>query len=221
MDTALADLRRLAAIDLHDHFRFEYVSHQQSIGGDAQPYTDGYRVSFAVFVGANAHGTLNVDLASGAGLTAEVIRSEPASALHLPRLISYPFRLYPVVDQIADKVCATLADYGRRPSTREKDLVDLVAFTTTHDIDGDALSVALASEIRRRRLPHPDRFMVPVDWGRGYSRLAARVPACAGYRPVADASELAARLIDPALSGASRGRTWLHQTSGWADRATP
>lgn len=182
LDTALADLRRLAAIDLHDHFRFEYVSHQQSIGGDAQPYTDGYRVSFAVFVGANAHGTLNVDLASGAGLTAEVIRSEPASALHLPRLISYPFRLYPVVDQIADKVCATLADYGRRPSTREKDLVDLVAFTTTHDIDGDALSVALASEIRRRRLPHPDRFMVPVDWAaatQGWPLACRHAPAIA------------------------------------------
>src|SRR5690625_778972 len=31
---ALADLRRLSQLDLHDHFRFEYVGHTSSIGTD-------------------------------------------------------------------------------------------------------------------------------------------------------------------------------------------
>lgn len=44
---ALDDLKRLAAIDLHDHFRFEYAGHQATIGGETQPYIDGCRVTFA------------------------------------------------------------------------------------------------------------------------------------------------------------------------------
>lgn len=162
---------------------------------------------------------LHVDLAAGAGLTVDVTCSEPAAALRLPRLASYPYRLYPVVDQIADKVCATLTDYGGHSSTREKDLVDLVILAATHDIDGDALSVALASEFRRRRLPQPGRFAVPAGWGRGYAKLSARVPACARHRTIASATELVARLVDPAFSGQSHNRTWLHQTSGWAGGA--
>lgn len=219
LDAALEDLRRLAAVDLHDHFRFEYTGHQASIGGEAQPYTDGYRVSFAVFIGASARGALHVDLAAGAGLTAEVARIEPASALPLPRLVSSPYRLYPVVDQIADKVCATLTDYGGRPSTREKDLVDLVVFAATLDFDGDALAVALESEIRRRRLARPNTFTVPAGWGRGYAKLAAHVPACEHYRTVGLAVALASLMIDPALSGSCRGRTWSHHAAGWTDAA--
>ncbi len=48
--------------------------------------------------------------------------------------MSYPYRLYPVANQIADKVCATLADYHGRPSSREKDLVDLVVIAVTQSV---------------------------------------------------------------------------------------
>lgn len=41
LDQALADLTRLAEVDLGDHFRFVYKRHKRSIGGDKQPYTDG------------------------------------------------------------------------------------------------------------------------------------------------------------------------------------
>lgn len=47
LDQTLADLRRLADMDLGDHFRFVYTGHENSIGGEEQPYTDGYRVSSA------------------------------------------------------------------------------------------------------------------------------------------------------------------------------
>lgn len=66
LDQALEDLRRLAAVDLGDHFRFVYSGHSGTLGGDAQPYTDGYRVSFDVYVGAQKRSGLNVDLAVGA-----------------------------------------------------------------------------------------------------------------------------------------------------------
>jgi hypothetical protein len=92
---ALADLIRLASIDLGDHFRFEYGGHIHSIGTDIQPYTEGYRVEFNIFIGLSAKGKLKVDLSAGAGMTGDVVTTEPATALDLPRLASNPYRLYP------------------------------------------------------------------------------------------------------------------------------
>ncbi|WP_129657004.1 nucleotidyl transferase AbiEii/AbiGii toxin family protein [Rothia halotolerans] len=119
LEQALKDLRRLASIGLDDHFRFEYVRHAASIATDTQPYADGCRVTFNVFIGTAAKGSLQVDLAVGVAMTDEATTSEPVTALDLPRLISNPYRLYPVADQIADKVCATMAAPrdGRRISS--------------------------------------------------------------------------------------------------------
>ena len=79
LDQALEDLRRLASADLGDHFRFEYTSHEASIAADAQPYTDGYRVSFNIFIGVAGRGSVQIDLVVGAGMTDEVETARPAS----------------------------------------------------------------------------------------------------------------------------------------------
>jgi hypothetical protein len=212
---ALDDLTRLAAIDLRDHFRFDYAGHTDSIGNDAQPYTEGYRVKFNIFIGLSAKGALQVDLAVGAGMTGDVVTTDPATALNLPRLVNNPYRLYPVVDQIADKVCATMTEYNEKASSREKDLVDLVVFATTQDIDGTALRIAITTEARRRQMEPFDHFTVPTTWGAGYAKLSKPVPYCADYRTVELASNLVTRLIDPALSGDADGKTWSHQSLAW------
>lgn len=213
---ALDDLIRLAEIDLGDHFRFQYVSHTKSIGNDTQPYSEGYQVRFEILIGLTTKGSLQVDLAVGTGITGEVTTTEPANALDLPRLVSHQYRLYPVVDQIADKVCATMTEYNERTSSREKDLVDLVVFATTQDIDGAALRVAIATEARRRQMAPFDRIAVPAAWGAGYAKLSKPIPHCADYRTVDLASDLTKRLIDPALSGDADGKAWSHETLSWA-----
>ncbi|MGY4719929.1 nucleotidyl transferase AbiEii/AbiGii toxin family protein [Naumannella huperziae] len=214
---ALDDLIRLAAIDLGDHFRFDHVSHTQSIGDATQPYTEGYRVQFEILIGLSTRGRLHVDLAVGTGSTREVTTTDPANALDLPRLVSHPYRLYPVVDQIADKVCATMTTYNERASSRAKDLVDLVVIATTQDIDGSALRVAVVTEARRRQMEPFDSFMVPSGWAGGYARLSKPVPYCTDYQTVDRAAVLTKRLIDPALSGEADGKTWSHETLSWTD----
>lgn len=216
LDRALVDLKRLTEVDLGDHFRFEYVSHEQAIGADTQPYTDGYRVSFNVFIGAMARGSIHVDLVVGAGITAQVTTSAPATALEIPKLVSHPYRLYPVADQIADKVCGTMNIYDGRASSREKDLVDLVVLAATQDIDGAALSFAIDTERRRRQMDPFTAFVVPSSWGRGYTKLSRSVPHCGDYRTVTEASDLVARLIDPALNGHAEGEIWSHEARDWA-----
>ena len=215
LDQALEDLRRLASVDLGDHFRFEYAGREASIAADAQPYTDGYRVSFNIFVGVAGKGSVQIDLAVGAGITDDVETAHPASALDLPRLASNRYRLYPVVDQIADKVCATMANYDGRPSSREKDLVDIVVFAVTQDIDGTALSLAVDTERHRRKMEPFERFAVPSTWGTGYVKQSKPVPHCADYPTVVLAAELASRLIDPVLVGEVHGKSWSAGQIGW------
>jgi len=215
VDEAVEDLRRLAERDLGDHFRFVYTGHRAILAGEAQPYTDGYRVVFDTYIGAQKKGSIGVDLSTGAGLTAEPTITAPASALDLPRLVGFEYRLYPVVDQIADKVCATAQRYDDRPSSREKDLVDIVVLAVTQGIDGTALTTAIRTEISRREMDPIEHFVVPAEWGPAYKKLARRVPYCADVVDIDTAQELASALIDPALNGTARGHRWQATAKGW------
>jgi Nucleotidyl transferase AbiEii toxin, Type IV TA system len=220
IDQALMDLRRLADVDLGDHFRFSYVEHHASVVGDQQPYVDGYRVSFDTYIGAQHKGRVNIDLATGAGLTAPVTTAEPASRLPLPRLTSHPYRLYPIVDQVADKLCATVELHHDRPSTREKDLVDLAVIAVTQSVDGTALTHAVEVESRRRRMHPLVHFEVPRTWGRGYAAMARRVPYLANYSTIDAATELIGSFIEPALTGTAVSRSWTPDTLTWNYRPT-
>lgn len=214
IEGALADLRRLAAIDLSDYFRFEYTGHGSAVGGQ-QTHTEGYHVSFDVYVGANKRGTLNVDLVVNVVITDEPTVTSPANGLDIPKLPSHDYRLYPVVDQIADKVCATFAEYSGKPSSREWDLVDLVVLATTEDVSADKLRRAITAEARARSLALPERFTVPATWGRRYANDAKRVPACTDYRTVDLATALISSFLDPALRDEVAGKTWSHDALGW------
>lgn len=214
LDVALSDLRRLAAIDLGDFFRFEYTTHTGAVAGQ-QTYADGYHITFDVYIGANKRGNLGVDLVVNVIVTDEPTITPPANGLNLPRLVSHDFRLYPVVDQIADKVCATLALYNGRASSREWDLVDLVVLAVSEDVDADKLRQALTAEARVRNIQLPESFAAPTSWGRRYAKDAKPVPACADYRTVDLALDLMHTFIDPALRDAVAGSTWLHTVRTW------
>ena len=217
LDAALDDLRRLAAMDLGDFFRFDYTGYSNVVDGNQQTYTEGYQVDFDVSIGAKKKDRFHVDLVVNVITTDDIEIITPANALHLPKLTSNPYRLYPTVDQIADKVCATLALYGGRPSSREKDLVDLVVLAVTQDLDAHKLQRALTMEATARSLVLPMVFEVPASWGRGYSTLAAKVPTCERCRTVDAAQQLMHAFLDPVLDGSAGERRWDHQRRAWND----
>ena len=197
-DRALADLRRLAELDLGDHFRFVYRERRAILADDGQPYTDGYRVAFDAYLGVKLVDTIKIDLSAGTLPTDNLQVQEPANRLTLPRLVSYPYRLYPVANQVADKLCATIADYNGRPSSREKDLVDLVVIAVTQSIDSDALREAITTECAKRRLLVPEQFTIPSHWGPAYTKLVKGTPA--EPFPITVARGLLHEFIDPVLA---------------------
>ena len=212
---ALTELRRLAALDLGDFFRFEDVSHTDSLGGKQQAYTEGIRVSFDVYLGVNKKDRLNVDLVVKAVTTETPETIIPSNVLTLPKLPQCEYRLYPLVDQMADKVCATLSVYNGYPSTRVKDLVDLVVLTLTQTIDGGSLEVAITREAASRGLPLPETFTVPPDWDASYRKLASPIPDCKDYLTVALATSLVNALLEPVLAGKAKGLRWDPKIRAW------
>ena len=212
---ALTELRRLAALDLGDFFRFEYVSHTDSLGGKQQAYTEGIRVSFDVYLGVNKKDRLNVDLVVKAVTTETPETIIPSNVLTLPKLPQCKYRLYPLVDQMADKVCATLSVYNGYPSTRVKDLVDLVLLTLTQTIDGGRLEVAITREAASRGLPLPETFTAPPDWDASYRKLASPIPDCKDYLTVALATSLVNALLEPVLAGKAKGLRWDPKIRAW------
>jgi hypothetical protein len=127
------------------------------------------------------------------------------------------YRAYPLVDHVADKVAATIERHGAggMPSTRFRDLVDLVAIARGASVDAVAQMTALTSEARRRGLVLPGRFDVPDRqlWDEGYRAEAGRslLPVA---RDLDGALAVVRPFLDPALDGSAAG-TWDRAIGAW------
>lgn len=119
------------------------------------------------------------------------------------------------------KLCAIQALYGddQRPSSRYRDLVDLVVFALTEDIDGAELTAAIFGEWAHRSMAGAPRFDPPAEFERAYPPLARRVPRCAGYATYADAAALVAAMLAPALADTAAGRRWDPTAATWRPAA--
>jgi hypothetical protein len=178
------------------------------------------RVPVVAFVGASEFASFRVDLVAGLTMTGVPEQVPPIVPIDLPGLLRTPYRAYPVVDHIADKVCALLEVHQRSggsaiASTRYRDLLDLVVFAHTASVDAQSLATALHSEALRRGLALPDRLTKPrgSGWPAGYARVARETPQLA-ERDLDAALVTAGRLIDPVLMGDIAGR-WDPGALAW------
>lgn len=218
LDIALERLRASMAVDLGDHFRFVITGYDASVGGAGQPQVGGYRVHVDAYCGAIKKQTFSVDLVTGSLMTTAPEINTPPAVLELRGLTSPTLRLYPVVDHIADKLCATQATYGAAgtlPSSRVRDLVDLVVFARTQDVDGDSLIVAIRAEWTHRSLPGEPLFAPPEGWSRLYPPIAKAVRACEGMTTFPAATEFVSTFLGPALNQSAAGKRWVAAESAW------
>lgn len=169
---AVAHLREAAALDLNDHLRFEFR--------DASPITKGshaQRVRFTLYVGNTEITVISVDLVTGQAPFGRPTTRALEPCIPDTGVTDWPeLRLYPIVDHVADKVCAMYERHGEEgiPSSRYRDLVDLLLIALREDIDGAELQRALRCEANRRRargvnLSLPRTFEVPdaATWNVG------------------------------------------------------
>jgi len=177
-------------------------------------------VQIDAYCGVTRRDGFGVDLVTGSLMTAPPETHVASTPLDLPGLERPTLHLYPVVDHIADKLCATEAVYADgRASSRVRDLVDLVVFARTHRVEGDALCDAIHAERTHRGLPEVTELVVPEAWGTTYPPVAKEIPHCEDFRDAAAATALVARLLEPAMTSAARDQVWDPATTQWIGRA--
>jgi len=205
-------LREAAAQDLGDFFTFD-VERGTALAGAAQ----GVQLRVTAYLGDKVFERFRVDVVVASNMTAEPEPAPPLEPVRIPGLPQVPYRVYPIADQVADKVAAMAGSYAGRPSSRYRDLVDLVLIATTQIIDADALHSALRGELGGRDLPPDLRLELPsAEWPEGYRRIAAEVPGLA-YCDAGEALDLVRRLIEPVLGGLKNAR-WDPGRQRWQPR---
>jgi hypothetical protein len=211
-------LRDSASRDIGDWFRLEL--------GATQPTGDGargVRIPVTAYIGIAPWAQFHVDLVgSDLRMTGQPDDVPPLAPLAMPGIEQRGYRAYPLVDHVADKVAATYQRYGAqaKPSTRYRDLVDIVAIVIGAEVAARPQMVALDSEFTRRRIMLPTRFGIPDRslWAPGYAAAAADslLPTA---RTLDEALAVVRPFLGPLLDGTASG-TWDRRLGEWRDAAT-
>jgi len=212
-ETVETDVRSAADLDLGDWFRFEL--------GAAQPMNDtlkGVRIPVTAYIGVTVWASFRIDLVgSDLRMTADPEPVPPLARVLMPDVEQHGYRAYPLVDHIADKAVAILQRYGNSlvPSTRYKDLVDLVSIVTVASVEAVAQTAALRSEAKRRDVTLPRSFDVPDRglWEPGYAAEARR-SLLALARTLDEALATVRPFLDPVFDSGAVGR-WDPKAERW------
>lgn len=152
-----------------DPFAFD-VARSGEITGKAS----GLQLTVTARLGASTYDTFPIDM------TTRLIFVGPVETQHKPLPLQIedvaeppPMRLYPLSDQVADKVAAMYEMHNNRPPGRFRDLVDLVIITTHKNLDGEELTSALRAQEITRRITLPTGMRSPGPaWVAGHAKAA-------------------------------------------------
>jgi len=210
-EAAEADLRRAASLDVGDWFRFEI----------AMASASDRALTFPVraVIGLTTWVEFQVDLVgTDLRMTGQPDDVPPLARGVIPEVEQHGYKAYPLVDHVADKVAAAYERYGpqQNPSTRYRDLVDLVSIVVGASVAADVQRKALISEFVRRGLQLPTHFDVPdrALWETGYGREARRSLLSIG-QTLDEALGVVRPFIDPLLEGTATG-SWDRNQRRWS-----
>lgn len=212
---AIAELRDQTAPREGDHLTF--------VIGDGISYSRTnpvVEISVTSYIGAQ-YGTFSIDLATELHLLAVPERVRPKPVVEVPGLAELPeIVLYPLTDQIADKICAMYELYGdlQSPSSRYRDLVDLTIIIATCELKAEPIRAALNSECKRRGIELPKAMTSPDEtWARGYRAYASKTKITQELHQLEAALEYAGTCLNPLLDGSLTSGTWQPRV-GWNAR---
>lgn len=211
-------LREASTLDIGDWMHFEVGASVRIQASGAQ----GVRTRIRSFIGSKAWATFQADLvADGVLMSAEPDVVLPLTSVNIGNQMRTEWKAYPLVDHIADKICAILERHGGVSSTRYKDLVDLVAIIQRSEVLARPQIIALSKEAERRDLALPREFDVPDHelWRIGYQAESRRTVGLSASR-LDEALALVSPFIDPLLVGTATGR-WEPKALSWFSEGIP
>ena len=217
LDKALSELRRLASLDLGDFVRFEFAGSKPIKAEDE--YRSGLKVTFVPLLGARKLQPISVDLVIDQIPCGEPQVLTPADRIEVEEVPVFNYKVYPIANSIADKLCGIIEMHNGRPSSRVKDLVDLLVYATNENLNGNELCHWCRLEARVRGLELPSQFSVPESWRTHYSmsfkKLARSTELDETLLDLDAAESLVARVLDPVLSGNAHDHMWNCHLQEW------
>lgn len=209
--------REAARLDIGDWMRFETGSSARVHAAGAQ----AARMKVTAYIGTKIWAPFQIDIvADGIEMLGEPDTVPPLTGIEPLEQERIHWRAYPLTDHVADKVCAILERHDDRPSTRFKDLIDLVAIAQRASVPAAPQVAALAKEARRRHLDLPPAFAIPDRrlWERGYRAEARRTVGLA--ETTLDAAITAIHpFLDPLLDQTADGK-WDPHKQRWSQILT-
>jgi hypothetical protein len=210
-DDAVELLLDAAALDLGDRFTFalERADEETDLPGGGQRW----RVA-ATLAGRIFERTV-IDVAFAAAPVQAPDQITTSGLLEFAGIDAVEVPTLAIEQHLAEKLHAYTRTYaGGRPSTRVKDLVDVVVIANTSAIDAARLSEAITA-IFERRAEHPVPAALPeppAAWATPWRRLARDVPAT---DELDEGHRVAGALFDPILSRTIATGAW-QPGEGWA-----
>lgn len=214
LDDATVALVEAAALELDDYFEFDI----QRVGDAGIGAGGGIRFRADAYVGGRLFEPLLIDIGVGD-------ESCPrADELTAPDLLDFAgiepalIRAIPLEQHIAEKLHAYTRRYADdQPSSRAKDLIDIILMSELASFDFDGLRKAVLRVFAARAthelpasLPAP-----PGEWARPYRSLADEV----GLDPNPSAGHrLAAAFLDPVLGDEPGLARWDAEAIEWHRR---
>ncbi len=211
-ESATADLIAAQHVDLGDFFTLsaQKAPTPDDAGGD------GLRYRIRAELAARLFEEVLVDVGFSDPLGWQPDRLSGPDLLAFAGLAPVQVPALALEQQVAEKVHAYTRTYGRgEPSSRVKDLVDLVLVASFLALEASRLRRALVVTFQDRGLQQlPSTFPPPPsDWAVAFRRHAAEV----GIDPdLQTAHASVAALLDPVLGGLATGR-WDPGTQQWRE----
>lgn len=213
-DAIIDAFEKLLALDLGDFCKFKLSHRDEAI--DENGYSRLVRLRYATYIGEEEKDPVLVDLSLDCEATLPPERLTPANRLDLPGALVRDYYVYSVEDQLADKLCAIMEKHpGGWPSSRMKDLVDIVFYALTQSPTSDGLRDAIENECKRRSMDVPEHFAAPDEWRSGFSPFATKARTPEKYRAFDSACTLASKLFNPVLENSVTRMKWECRTTLW------
>lgn len=215
VESAMDALTALASKDMGDFMAFELDKAEESL--DQNGYSRLLKLRFKTFVGHEEKDPILIDLSLDCATTQPPERIVPANRLEIEGIETSDYLAYPLPDQLADKLCAIMElQSNGYPSSRMKDLVDVVFYVTHEAFSAGQLSYAVECECDRRNMAVPEAFAAPETWVGRYETFAKKNGSLDRFASFDSASALAASFFDPVLNGkANADDAWDYEEHCW------
>jgi hypothetical protein len=220
VDKALTQLRERADEPQEGDFLRYEIGEPRAMTGQAEEQISA-KVPVACYLGAIRFGSFPVDLSMKLRTVTEPDLVRPEPVVEMPGLADLPaFSLYPLPDQIADKVCAMYGRYRvtNDVSSRYHDLVDLALIITTNVLSAEPTMRAIHEESARRPgLLLPGQMISPgPGWATGYRTVARGSLLPADLHSLDAAMAVVGECLNPLLQRRRRTGVWNPVSGGWS-----